>query len=373
VIPDGPADVTAEWLTQALRDGGLLGNAGVSSLRFHEFGGGMAGRVARASITYDHDAPGAPVTLVAKFPAPHGPTRELGDLLRIYEREERFYRDLAPRLNIPVPRLYYASSDGRRSVLMLEDMAPADEGNLLAGSTLAEAEAIITDLARLHAAWWDATELERLPWLPSPNSEAVTSLSDIQGSGAWRAFHGKFGAHMPPDVTALGAWLARDHSVVDRLSAPPQTLVHGDMRVNNVLFSAGRPRAFIDWQTAVRGRGPIDVANLFVSSLQPGDRRTAEKDLLPRYHQMLAECGVRGYSFDQCWLDYRLAVVNQFSQVVVLSSLLDVEERLEDGVGAVTGARLISALLDLHLAELVVPNLWARRWVARIRAALRSR
>jgi hypothetical protein len=75
---------------------------------------------------------------------------------------------------------------------------------------------------------------------------------------------------------------------------------------------------------------------------------------------------VRDYSFDQCWMDYRLAVINQFSQVVVLSSLLDVETRLEDGVGAVTGGRLIAALLDLQAAQLVVPGIRWRRWLLRL-------
>jgi hypothetical protein len=138
------------------------------------------------------------------------------------------------------------------------------------------------------------------------------------------------------------------------------------MRANNVLFSAdGRPRAFIDWQTAVRGRGPIDVANLFVSSLHPGDRQAAERELLPRYRDLLVQAGVRGYSWEDCWLDYRLAVLNQFSQVVMLGHMLEVDEQLEDGVGAVTGGRLVAALLDLPLDDLLPRRGWIGRFLRR--------
>ncbi|MBI5285477.1 MAG: phosphotransferase [Chloroflexi bacterium] len=365
-VPDGPEAITTEWLSAALHAGGALRNGRVKSSQVEGLGQGMAGRVARVLLTYEGDVAGAPATLVAKFPAAPGSTRQLADLLHLYEREERFYQQLSQRLPLPVPLLYYGASERDNFVLLLEDVAGAREGNLLSGSSLIEAAAVVERLARMHAAWWGATALGDLGWLPAPNDDSVTELGSSRGSEAWRAFHRKFGAHMPHDISALGAWLARDRTVVDRLSASPQTLVHGDMRVNNVLFSDGEPRAFIDWQTAVRGRGPIDVANLFVSSLQPGDRRAAESDLLPRYHRLLVEGGVQDYSFVQCWIDYRLAVINQFSQVVVLSSLLDVETRLEDGVGAVTGGRLIAALLDLRAPELVVPVIRWKRWLSRL-------
>lgn len=161
--------------------------------------------------------------------------------------------------------------------------------------------------------------------------------------------------------------LRADQSVLDRLAARPVTLVHGDLRINNVMITdvdKGAVRAVLDWQTAVRGRGPMDIASLFTSSLQPDDRRVAEAELIPAYHQLLLRLGVRDYTFDECWRDYRLAVANQFSQVVFLSSVLDLEGRLEEGVSAATGLRLAAALVQLDVVELLgARRLW-RRWLA---------
>lgn len=372
-IPDGPEAITPAWLTQSLRAGGDGAGCDVASLQIERVGHGMAGRIARVRASYAGGS--GPATLIAKFPAPDGPTRRLANTLRLYDREHGFYVDLARRVPVAVPHPYVAASEAPRFVLLLEDVTGAREGDLLRGCTLDEASVLVEELARLHAAFWDAPDLDALDWLPRPDDDTVTSLAETCGAYAWHRFYAKFGAHMPPAISRLGAWLARDGSVLDRLSAAPRTLVHGDMRANNVLFAEGEAspqvRAIIDWQTAVRGRGPMDVAHFFVSSLQPDDRRIAERELLPQYHAMLEAHGVCGYALAECREDYRLAVANQFSQVVVLSSLLDVEERLDDGVGQVTGGRLVTALLDLAVADLAPRLSPIRRIVGRAAAALR--
>ncbi len=369
-IPDGPESLSAAWLTAALR-GVVLQRANVASIHVEPAGKGMAGRVVRVRLTYDIPEDQAPVTLIAKFPSSAPATREIASRLRIYEREQHFYDTLAERVGVPVPAMYFGVADGLSAVLLLEDVTGARAGDLLRGCSLSEASAIVEQIAGMHAAWWQSAELRDQRWLPTPNDPSVTALGVAEGPGAWRSFEGRFGRHMPPVILRLGATLSRDQSVVDRLSTAPQTLVHGDLRVNNVLFDeAGGPRAFIDWQTAVRGRGPIDIANLFVSSLQPNDRALAERELLPQYHELLVEGGVRDYSYDDCWLDYRLAVANQFSQIVILSSMLDVDEQLDDGVGAATGGRLVAALSELPMHDVLKmrPSFWQslRRRIRRI-------
>ncbi len=357
-VPSDPQALTAEWLTGTLRAAGVLRDARVVSPGIQPIspGRGMAGRVVRLHPAYDREETGAPRNLVAKFPSEQGPTRSLAGLLRLQEREQGAYTELAGRLGLPVPRLYAAVPGDGGFVLLLEDIGPAQEGDLLRGCSLDQAWSIVEQLACMHAAWWQAPDLDALSWLPSPNSAEVIDLMARHGRSAWAEFRHRFGAHMPGPILKLGAALSTDRSVLDRLARPPWTLVHGDMRVNNVLFSTEpppRPLAFIDWQTVVRGRAPMDLATLFVSSLQPDDRRVAEAELIPRYHDLLVEKGVREYPLEECRLDYRLAVVNQFAQVIVLSSLLKVEERLEDGVGAATGGRLVAALLDLDVMDLV--------------------
>lgn len=367
--PPEPEGLTPAWLTQALRCGGVLRRASVVALEAGPLGPGqgLTGRLARLRVRYDVEEPGAPGSLIAKFPAGPGPIRELGRMFRLYQREARFYQELAPRAGLPTPRLYWAAetSDGL-PVLLLQDLTEASPGDLLAGCNLARAEHLLGWLARMHAAWWASPELERLPWLPTPNDALVVQFIGSRGPDAWDTFLRRFRRHLPPPLMTLGKRMQRNPTVLDRLAAPPLTLVHGDFRLNNLLFAAsdGPLLAVLDWQTAVRGRGPMDVACLFASSLSPADRREAERELLPRYHRALLENGVRGYSFQQCWEDYRLAVINLFSQIVFLNAVLDMPSLLRDEVEPVTGQRLLSALLELDPLELLPsPSPW-RRWAS---------
>ena len=108
--------------------------------------------------------------------------------------------------------------------------------------------------------------------------------------------------------------------------------------------------------------------------------RIAEAELLPAYHAALVARGVDGYAYDECWRDYRLATINQFSQVIALYALIDVNEKIDDDVTASTGERLVAALVELDLVDLVPPAGIAdvlrsgvkRRMPASLRRAVRS-
>src|SRR5580765_8404298 len=64
-------DLTAEWLTDALRTTGVLMQASVTSLKVQGLGAekGMTGNLARLHLAYDTDEPDAPHSLIAKVSA----------------------------------------------------------------------------------------------------------------------------------------------------------------------------------------------------------------------------------------------------------------------------------------------------------------
>jgi len=377
LIPREAADLTPSWLTSALRarfgEGVQVASA---SRQYLGRGNGVIGRLFRVHLQYDGTVRG-PASVIVKLPAAAGPIRDLALRFDLYAREATFYSSIAAAAGLPVPDLFHVEADeGGGLALVIEDLAPATAGDLLAGCTLEALEQLIEPIAAFHARWWGDPELDRLDWIPLPNDETTLDVAAASGADAWTTFSDRYGAHLPPPVTALGDQLSRDHTVLDRLSAPPRTLLHGDLRINNVMFDRhGDLRAVIDWQTSLRGRAPLDIARLFVANLHPDDRRVAERRLLPLYHRALRRHGVRGYAYDDCWLDYRLGVINLFGQTVILSALLDIDAEVGDEVGPVTGTRLVLALIDLDLAKLIpvaprvtrLPNP-----LRRLRAMLRS-
>jgi len=104
-IPLHPADIRADWLTDTLRSAGTLAAARVSAIEIQLLGGdkGTTGQLARLRISYEGDAAAAPSSLIAKFSATDPQARALIHGMGFYEREVRFYKQLAHRSPLHTP------------------------------------------------------------------------------------------------------------------------------------------------------------------------------------------------------------------------------------------------------------------------------
>ena len=158
-----PGDVDAAWLTAVLQAGGV--DAVVSDFSARGVGTGQIGDSVRFQLTYARGGETAPASLVGKFPAAGEESRATGIALGNYIREVRFYQQLAPKALIHTPRCYFTDVDEATSafVLMMEDLAPAEQGDQLAGVTLDQARLVVVEAARLHASHWGDEGLDALP------------------------------------------------------------------------------------------------------------------------------------------------------------------------------------------------------------------
>jgi len=311
-IPRGPSDVTPEWLGSVLR-------ADVRGVAITPIGTGQTGATYRVSATYQNDTD-LPATFAVKLPAQDDTVRERVALG--YRSEVEFYTDVAAHVRIPVPGCFFSdiSDSGADFVLVLADMAPAVQGDQIAGCTPQEAALAVEALAGLHGpswcdpAWLGLTAIS----MPKPGDEAAAKgLGDVSVMAADITID-KLGARMSADDqetlgTAMGL-------VTPWLLAEPErfALMHGDYRLDNMLFDPDRTRiTVVDWQTVGLGLPARDLAYFTATSLAPETRAEIERDLVGRYHEALLGYGVTGYDADSCWRDYRLGVL----QAPLLSSL----------------------------------------------------
>lgn len=380
-IPTGPDELTAEWLTDALRSTGTIREAAVAGFEREVLGEGegFVGQLARVTLQYDRPEDGAPRSLVAKFPSSNAQNRAAGEMASLYDHEIRFYDDLAGEVSVRIPTRYYGAMDpapravdafskaatrfpprvilwlarrvaagggGRRYVLLLEDLSEARVGDQLAGCTVEEAELALRHLARLHASLWDSPRLDQLPWLPSVRRDAA--LMEELYRQAWGPLVERFGSRLSARAIEVGEWL-RSHGreLAIRLAGPPQTLLHGDYRLDNLFFGADGADSdlyVIDWQAVTVGNGLADVAYFLIGSLDPTVATAAVEDLLRAYHSTLIEHGVRDYGFDDCQRDFELARVLVMLRAVVIFGLLDLSHE--------RGVKLVDAAID-RLAQSV--------------------
>ena len=291
-FPTAPADLTPEWFSEAL-------GQRFTGVRLETVGEGVGflGQTVRAHLTSD----GAePVALIVKFVA-EGPARAVASSMGLYEREVRFYDEVASQVGIAVPRCSFAEIDLESGLfaLVLDDLAPARAGDQLIGASDEEIAAAVATAARLHATWWDSADLDAWAWLPSQT--ALISGFVERAPELYPAFAEAWSDEFSDDELKLGekVTLHLEH-LMAAVDHPPFTLVHGDYRLDNLFFSDDGEVVVIDWQLPFRGfSGALDFALLVASSLMPEDRNRLMPTLEALYLDELASAGVAKFGIDE--------------------------------------------------------------------------
>jgi aminoglycoside phosphotransferase (APT) family kinase protein len=191
------------------------------------------------------------------------------------------------------------------------------------------AEVAVAELVRLHAPRWDDRALDDLDWL-SPDPEASRMLMTMLLPTLWDGFRERYAADLPPHVHQAGDALFAHLGAYLTPDADARTIVHGDYRLDNLLFDptpGGTPIAVVDWQTCAVGSGLHDVAYFIGAGLHEDDRRTVEDDLVRRYHDALTAAGVSGYGWDRCWRDYRRGTWAGLVMAIAASMLVERTDR----------------------------------------------
>ena len=293
-VPGSFEEVTASWMAAALGRPGRP--AAIESVDVEPLGPGVGflGDVARVGITWasaDDGSDQRPSTVIVKLPPADPGGRQVGTMLNVWAREQAFYQEVAPAWpEAQVPGCHHAEADPEagRFVLLLDD-CPSEPLDTAAGATDDQARAGVDALAAFHGHWWGrGTDFA---WMPGFDRAGVGGLAGVW-LDAIPVFLERYG-HLLPDGTgrwleAAPDWLGRWS---DRAGTEPLTVVHADYRLDNLRYHDGRV-TILDWQTALRGPGPMDLSSLVVTGCTIDDRRRLEPELIDRYRTGLEAAGV---------------------------------------------------------------------------------
>lgn len=303
-VPRYPDDVTADWLTGVL-------DADIEHVDIAAVGTGQTGATYRATVRYGTNPRDLPGTFIIKLPATDDTVRDR--VVLGYRSECAFYGSVADRVRVPIPQCYHCdiSEDAANYALLLDDQAPAVQGDQIAGCGPTEARLAATAIAGLHGPTWGQQE-----WLTFPGL-AMSMLDDASKKGLG-------------DIAVMSAAITNE-KLCDKLSEEDQatlteamglvtpwlindfgrfSLIHGDYRLDNLLFHPDGNRVWVvDWQTLGVGMPSRDLAYFAATSLEPGLRGEIERDLVADYHSALLAQGVADYDRETCWQDYRYGMI----------------------------------------------------------------
>ena len=123
--------ITPDWLTGVLAS--ELDGARVTGIAAEPVGAGIGfmASMARLALTYDRPCARAPATVIAKVASLDPGAIHISSTFRFYEKETRFYDELAGETAMRTPRAFLQAFEpaSGQFALLLEDLAPARNGD----------------------------------------------------------------------------------------------------------------------------------------------------------------------------------------------------------------------------------------------------
>jgi hypothetical protein len=315
-------------------------------------GEGQVGMNLRYQLT--SAAPHVPASVVLKMASPDETSRATGIALRNYEREVKFYNELVDTIDVRSPRCWFAdwNPDSGDIAIVLEDMAPAEQGDQIDGCGPQHARLAVDQLIKMQGPRWGDESLHSVDWLQRRDESDVERLS------------GLFQMVLPGFLATYTEAITRDvgqegidcverlaHKIGDYVAKKdaPFTVTHGDFRLDNLLFatpSGGVQCCVVDWQTPGHGNGVGDLAYFIGAGLLPDQRREYEWELVDQY---IAGIEQYGHRIDHDWVrdHYRREAISGIVMAVIASQIVGRTAR---------GDKMFEVMATRHLLQALDNN-----------------
>jgi fructosamine-3-kinase len=257
-VPASESEVAASWLQDALSD--VFQDVQIRAVQTERVGEGygLASRIFRYGWQGGEQINSVVVKLWS--------TDSLAG-----EREIHFFHQFGSARGARIPVCYHAAVDrnGKRGVLVLEDLEPVEQGDDLQQLPLDRAQLLAQSLAGMHARWMRSHDLEGADWL--------RVLYPWEPEVGWFAsrrtvFLERFSDRLTHTARSLLNQIEYAPAVSnERLITAPNTLLHADLHLDNIVFERDGNPVILDWANCARGPAASDVYRLLFGISQPQD------------------------------------------------------------------------------------------------------
>ncbi len=345
-IPSTIDQIDADWVADAT---GL----GVTAVRSEIIGVGIG--VSSAVYRLHLEGTDVPDTMVLKLHALDPAAVFTSSMLHMYEREVKFFDDLAGRSPIRVPCGYGGalSEDGATYYLLMQDVGGHRCVDQNLGMELADAERSVDALASWHAEFWGDTDryIASGAAMSLSNDIYKAVLPLVFGEGL-----AKLQAETQVHPTIAGVaprWVDKLPNMLSALSGTPTTIAHGDYRADNIFFDDNNEVVLLDFQLTGCASPGYDLAYFVTQSLLPEVASANERQLFDRYIAALLGRGVPEAETARLWEDYRTAALFCLVYPVVASRGMDLTDQRQLDLITNMNLRCARAIDELSLSDLL--------------------
>jgi hypothetical protein len=335
-IPKRTKRITSEWLNEVLHETGYLKDLNIESISREPWGAGegFVSDMARLTLTYDKESPELPKTMIVKMPTTFRTALTVALQYNLYEKEIRFYTEVAPKSPIRVPGLIYSdyNSDAKKYILILEDCSCHKMVDQVEGLNFKQTKQAIFSIADFHARWWDAPDLFSFDWIPKPKDEIITTafINTFRNSWDLAGKSEKFLDFLPEGGREVGEKVYKHFPwLLNNVPDENLTIVHFDYRADNMFFDSENnknPIITFDWGGALISGGILDIAYLLAGSIKLDLRRQIEEEMIKLYMKRLEENGITGIDFDYIWELYLRSLISYVWLPALSFTQLDISD-----------------------------------------------
>ena len=314
-----PDQITSEWLTDILRDGGYLPYFRVSDVR---------------TIDTHHSPIATLYTLRIRY-SDAGVARKMPEsmILKVYkagyakaDKEVTFYSRIMPAMReryrdddlfvVEGYDAYYDVGEDQSHILM-EGMPTSFKKHFEPTPPTKRHMTQIADaLAKIHTYWWNDDRLGDTVGLAITEDRINKALD--QQREAYERFlsDGSIVTQSRQhEILEMVAGKMPSKRKTRLLEGEQVTLIHSDLMPDNFLYSHNACR-ILDWKDWRLGLGIEDLAYMMPFYWDARKRKFEEPRLLKRYWGELVRLGVKDYSYDQMMLDYRVSIGLKLGELI---------------------------------------------------------
>ena len=345
-IPTAIDEVTKEWLI-------AVTGLDVTGLDAEVIGVGVG--VSSAVYRLHLRGTDVPETLVLKLPALDEAAVFTSSILRMYEREVRFFEEVRERSPIDVPQGFggAVSEDGASYFLLMEDEGGHRVVDQIEGMEIGDAERAVDELALWHAEFWgDAERFVETGAAVSLADPIYTAVLPVVFAEGWEKVSSLMSVD-PLIASVAPRWADAMPAMLTTLSTSPTTVLHGDYRADNIFFAADGHTVLLDFQLTGLGSPSYDLAYFVTQSLLPDVADAHERLLFDRYIAALHAAGVSPVETSGLWEDYRLAALFCLVYPIVAARGMDFDDPRQFALIEAMNRRCARAINALDLESLL--------------------